>query len=218
MHAYIKIITFAIILSCIPTMGSAQIGYQVSLLNTATGEPRANVTVNARVEITDSKDNILFSGTQQATSNDFGVLQLTVGDADTFSKADTGNMPFFISVTVDGMLIGKSQILSVPVAEVANKLKSSFTMDDLLGTWSNIGDLYNDKNSNKYVFYENGTAEFIEDYPNYKSTMPYNYEIEGNTIYLYYNDTTMKEPLGFKGIIRFVNGDLYTGGGVYRKQ
>lgn len=124
MHAYIKIITFAIILSCIPTMGSAQIGYQVSLLNTATGEPRANVTVNARVEITDSKDNILFSGTQQATSNDFGVLQLTVGDADTFSKADTGNMPFFISVTVDGMLIGKSQILSVPVAEVANKLKS----------------------------------------------------------------------------------------------
>lgn len=107
---------------------AAQVGYQVSLLNTATGEPRANTAVNAKVEITDSQDNIIFSGTQKATSNDFGVLQLTVGDAETFSKADTGKMPFFISVTVDGLLIGKSQILSVPVAEVANKVKYCILM------------------------------------------------------------------------------------------
>ena len=129
-----QIISFAALLTA--TVSSAQVGYQVSLLNTATGEPRANTTVNAKVEITDSQDNIIFSGTQQATSNDFGVLQLSVGDVDTFNKADTGKMPFFISVTVDGLLIGKSQILSVPVAEVANRMKSSFTMDDLLGTWA----------------------------------------------------------------------------------
>ena len=129
-----QIISFAALLTA--TVSSAQVGYQVSLLNTATGEPRANTTVNAKVEITDSQDNVIFSGTQQATSNDFGVLQLSVGDADTFNKADTGKMPFFISVTVDGLLIGKSQILSVPVAEVANRMKSSFTMDDLLGTWA----------------------------------------------------------------------------------
>lgn len=114
---------------------AAQVGYQVSLLNTATGEPRANTAVNAKVEITDSQENIIFSGTQKATSNDFGVLQLTVGDAETFSKADTSKMPFFISVTVDGLLIGKSQILSVPVAEVANKVKSTFSIDELVGTW-----------------------------------------------------------------------------------
>ena len=203
MHAYIKIITFAIILSCIPTMGSAQIGYQVSLLNTATGEPRANVTVNARVEITDSKDNILFSGTQQATSNDFGVLQLTVGDADTFSKADTGNMPFFISVTVDGMLIGKSQILSVPVAEVANKLKSSFTIDDLLGTWGNVNDNYNAKNSRMYVFYKNGTVDYIEKEYDGTYTDSYNYEIDGNNIYIYDNH-------GLQSRIRFIKGAIYS--------
>ena len=122
-----------LLLSFITTMiagaAAAQVGYQVSLLNTATGEPRANTAVNAKVEITDSQDNIIFSGTQKATSNDFGVLQLTVGDAETFSKADTGKMPFFISVTVDGLLIGKSQILSVPVAEVANKVKSTFSLE-----------------------------------------------------------------------------------------
>lgn len=211
MHAYIKIITFAIILSCIPTMGSAQIGYQVSLLNTATGEPRANVTVNARVEITDSKDNILFSGTQQATSNDFGVLQLTVGDADTFSKADTGNMPFFISVTVDGMLIGKSQILSVPVAEVANKLKSSFTMDDLLGTWGNIDDNYHAKNSQMYVFYKNGTVDSIlKDYDG-TYTDSYNYEIDGNNIYIYDNH-------GLQSRIRFIKGAIYSESYEFSKQ
>lgn len=211
MHAYIKIITFAIILSCIPTMGSAQIGYQVSLLNTATGEPRANVTVNARVKITDSKDNILFSGTQQATSNDFGVLQLTVGDADTFSKADTGNMPFFISVTVDGMLIGKSQILSVPVAEVANKLKSSFTIDDLLGTWGNVNDNYNAKNSRMYVFYKNGTVDYIEKEYDGTYTDSYNYEIDGNNIYIYDNH-------GLQSRIRFIKGAIYSESYEFSKQ
>lgn len=211
MHAYIKIITFAIILSCIPTMGSAQIGYQVSLLNTATGEPRANVTVNVRVEITDSKDNILFSGTQQATSNDFGVLQLTVGDADTFSKADTGNMPFFISVTVDGMLIGKSQILSVPVAEVANKLKSSFTIDDLLGTWGNVNDNYNAKNSRMYVFYKNGTVDYIEKEYDGTYTDSYNYEIDGNNIYIYDNH-------GLQSRIRFIKGAIYSESYEFSKQ
>ena len=75
-----------LLLSFITTMiagaAAAQVGYQVSLLNTATGEPRANTAVNAKVEITDSQENIIFSGTQKATSNDFGVLQLTVGDAE----------------------------------------------------------------------------------------------------------------------------------------
>lgn len=183
----------------------------MSLLNTATGEPRANVTVNARVEITDSKDNILFSGTQQATSNDFGVLQLTVGDADTFSKADTGNMPFFISVTVDGMLIGKSQILSVPVAEVANKLKSSFTMDDLLGTWGNIDDNYHAKNSQMYVFYKNGTVDSIlKDYDG-TYTDSYNYEIDGNNIYIYDNH-------GLQSRIRFIKGAIYSESYEFSKQ
>ena len=63
------------------------------------------------------------------------MLSLAVGNADTFQKVDTGKMPLFISVSVDGTLIGKTQILSVPMAEVASKLKSSFTKEDLLGTW-----------------------------------------------------------------------------------
>ncbi len=204
MRTYIRTITFAAMLSCIASAASAQVGYQVSLLNTATGEPRANTTVNAKVEITDSQDNVIFSGTQQATSNDFGVLQLSVGDVDTFNKADTGKMPFFISVTVDGLLIGKSQILSVPVAEVANRMKSSFTMDDLLGTWAYYK---NSTNWNFYsTFYDNGTMTVNGNSEGNISTDSYNYEIEGNSIFAYTDKLD-----GMKTIrMKFIEGVLYS--------
>ena len=95
-------------LFCIATSftAKAQIGYQVSLLNTATGEPRTNVTVNAAVTITDSKGGVIYSGSQSATSNDFGVLSLTVGNANTFKNVDFSKLPFFIQVSVDGKMIG----------------------------------------------------------------------------------------------------------------
>ena len=159
----------------------AQVGYQVSLLNTATGEPRANVTVNAQVTITDSHNKTIYSGTQKATSNDFGVLSLTVGDANTFAEAGTSKWPLFISVTVDGTLIGKSQILSVPIAEVANNLKSSFTKEDLIGTWVYYD--YDGNISEKYIFKENGEVEnvYVLGEYHYKGE----YEIVGNNIYLF---------------------------------
>ena len=178
-----------LLLSFITTMiagaAAAQVGYQVSLLNTATGEPRANTAVNAKVEITDSQDNIIFSGTQKATSNDFGVLQLTVGDAETFSKADTGKMPFFISVTVDGLLIGKSQILSVPVAEVANKVKSTFSLDELVGTW--VFKAPDEETIFIFIFNKDMTKTYS--YGDYQGEILYSddylYEIDGNTVYCY---------------------------------
>ncbi len=101
--------------------GSAQIGYQVSLLNNATGEARANERVKVTVKITDSDGNIVCEENKNETSNDFGVVSMSVGDSDTFSNADWTKLPFFIEASVDGRLIGKSQLLSVPVAEYAKK-------------------------------------------------------------------------------------------------
>ena len=181
-----KIITSAFIalaLAIACTTAQAQIGYQVSLLNTATGEPRANVTVNAQVTITDSQDNTIYSGSQQATTNDFGVLSLAVGDASTFDNADTGKMPFFISVSVDGTLIGRSQILNVPVAEVANRLKSSFTKEDLVGTWKYTSRWNNSSltfNTDIMTVYsEQIDAQGI---PYEQHTTEYTYKIEGDWI------------------------------------
>ena len=113
----------------------AQIGYQVALLTTATGQPRAGETVNATVTLTNKESTVIYTGTQKATTNDFGILSLTIGDADTFKNVDWSKLPLYISVSVDGVLIGKSQVLSVPVAETAKSVAPAFDLNDLLGTW-----------------------------------------------------------------------------------
>lgn len=183
-----KNILFCIIvcaLSLITTTSHAQIGYQVSLLNTATGEPRAGVTVNATVTITDSSNKVVYTGTQQATSNDFGVLSLSVGNSDTFSKADYSKLPFFIEVSVDGTLIGKSQILSVPVAEYAKKT-GELTKEKLVGTWTLRSNYYEGRYMEEiYIFFANGTFNYVFiNYGDVEPTQYGEYMIDGNYILL----------------------------------
>ena len=135
----VKIFIFSLFGLLLHVDMQAQIGYQVSLLNSATGEPRANVLVEAEVTITNSDDEEIYKGTQRATSNDFGVIQLTVGNQSTFKDVDWSKLPFFIEVSVDGTVIGKSQILTVPIAEAAKYLAPGIDIDDLVGTWKCVG-------------------------------------------------------------------------------
>lgn len=192
------------------------------MLNTATGEPRANVTVNAQVTITDSQGKTVCSETKRVTSNDFGVLSLTVGKEDTFKNADSGALPFFIEVSVDGKLIGKSQILSVPMAEIAGKLKSSFTKEDLLGTWKWRYVFDTGWEEHFLSFRHDNTGTLVEralysDSQLFEEVYEFEYEIEGNTIFIYdvgvgeYNDCDA---------YRWRNGALYAvdHGNCYRKQ
>ena len=116
----------------------AQIGYQVSLLNTATGEPRVNENVEVIIEITDSEGTSICKEAKNTTTNDFGVLSLQVGNATTFENADWSKLPFYVSATVDDILVGKSQILNVPVAEAAKTLVGSISKSDIVGEWKAI--------------------------------------------------------------------------------
>jgi hypothetical protein len=112
----------------------AQVGYQISLLNTATGVPRSNETVTVSVSLSNNANEVFYSETKSATTNDFGVLSLTIGNADTFKEVDLSKMPFFIEVTANGVMIGKSQMLSVPVAEVAKRV-APIKIEDVVGVW-----------------------------------------------------------------------------------
>ena len=183
----------------------AQIGYQVSLLNSATGEPRANVSVEAEVTITNSDAGIIYKGTQRATSNDFGVIQLTVGNQSTFKDVDWSKLPFFIEVSVDGTVIGKSQILTVPIAEAAKYLAPGIDIDDLVGTWS-----YGDGNYvRQIVFSKDGKGIRSEKKGDYVDSEDFSYDIEGKNIYVCSN--TELETLHYQ------NGALY-GDVKYTKQ
>ena len=188
-----------------PLVSFAQIGYQVSLLNASTGEPRANVSVEAEVTITNSDDEEIYKGTQRATSNDFGVIQLTVGNQSTFKDVDWSKLPFFIEVSVDGTVIGKSQILTVPIAEAAKDLAPGIDIDDLVGTWS-----YGDGNYvRQIVFSKDGTGIRTEKKGEYVDSEDFSCDIEGKNIYVCSN--TELETLHYQ------NGALY-GDVKYTKQ
>ena len=188
-----------------PYVSYAQIGYQVSLLNKTTGKPRANVTVDAKVTITNSDDEEIYKGTQRATSNDLGVVQLKVGNQGTFKDVNWNKLPFFIEVSVDGTVIGKSQILTVPIAEAAKYLAPGIDIDDLVGTWS-----YGDGNYvRQIVFSKDGKDIRTEKKGDYVDSEDFSCDIEGKNIYICTN--TDLETLHYK------NGALY-GDVKYTKQ
>ena len=177
-----------------PLVSFAQIGYQVSLLNASTGEPRANVSVEAEVTITNSDDEEIYKGTQRATSNDFGVIQLTVGNQSTFKDVNWNKLPFFIEVSVDGTVIGKSQILTVPIAEAAKYLAPGIDIDDLVGTWSwksYYGEVYS------FTFRRDfsGTLNAKD------GEEQFTYEIEGKNLMIYYSDRMSR--------LRYHKGKIY---------
>ena len=177
-----------------PLVSFAQIGYQVSLLNASTGEPRANVSVEAEVTITNSDGEEIYKGTQRATSNDFGVIQLTVGNQSTFKDVDWSKLPFFIEVSVDGTVIGKSQILTVPIAEAAKYLAPGIDIDDLVGTWS-----WN--SSYGYVYSFTFRSDFSGTLNAKDGEEQFTYEIEGKNLMIYYSDRMSR--------LRYHKGKIY---------
>lgn len=199
-------ILFSFILFIVSQQTNAQIGYQVSLLNSATGEPRAGETVNVSITLTNSANATIYSQTQSATTNDFGILSLAIGNANTFNNVDWSRLPFFISAYVDGKLIGRSQILTVPVAEYAKKTKYAqysgtadyahktgvLTKALLEGTW--IGGSY------AYTFdADSNCVQTFHDNPSYVNRLKYS--IDGNHVYVYNNKD--KEE-GFVNILHYI--------------
>lgn len=110
------LILFLAILSSFSTI-KAQIGYQVAVVDQSTGKPKANKTVGIKVEILNSEGTIIVSKSQNATTNDFGIVSVQVGNDETFQNIDWNKLPLWVSATVDGVDVGKTQVLTVPVAE-----------------------------------------------------------------------------------------------------
>ncbi len=165
---------------------SAQVGYQVTLLDTATGEPRANESVSVSLSITDASGSAIFSGNQNATTDNFGILSLEVGNANTFENANWNNMPFYISATVDGVMIGKSQILSVPIAEHA-KHTGKLSKEILTGQWS-----YNAENYTcRVTFNKNGQCTYWNNAYIEPDSKSGTYEIDGNFVTMFFGNISL---------------------------
>ena len=178
------------------TTAQAQIGYQISLLNTATGEPRANENITVTATITNSAGQMIYTTNQQARTNDFGVLSLSIGNAGTFENVDFTKLPFYIEVTANGVQIGKSQILTVPIAEAAKKLVP-MDKNKIVGTWRGGEDFI----TTVITFNQSGTGRWTSSLGESTTSFDISWEIDGQNIYIY----TPQEL----HILRLHNGALY---------
>lgn len=216
---HLKKIFIASVFAAVSQMSWAQIGYQVSLLNSATGEPRANETVSVFVQITNSVGESIYGQTQSATTNDFGILSLAIGNANMFNNVDWSKRPLFISATVDGKFLGKTQILTVPVAgyarnssyaELANYADTAsyarttgVLKNKIVGTW-NTGSYH--ALPRTFIFSDGGTYKSIHSEGTYEEG---NYFVDGNHLYCHDPDNYVSVFHYFPETKVLIKGDSY---------
>jgi len=99
-----------------------------AVVRDANGNAKANTNFSIYIEILQGSlnGNVVFSETQTKTSNSTGVITLQVGSSNSagFSSIDWSNAPFFIRISVDGIVMGTNQLLSVPYALYSRKAES----------------------------------------------------------------------------------------------
>jgi uncharacterized protein (TIGR02145 family) len=109
------------------------------------GTIMANSTVAVQVEILQgaADGSAVLSETHNTTTNNFGLLNLEIGSIETADMAliNWANGPYFVRITINGTVMGTSQLLSVPFAEYAMSANNATTADNVFS--GDYGDLTN---------------------------------------------------------------------------
>ncbi|WP_321376296.1 hypothetical protein [uncultured Draconibacterium sp.] len=105
-----------------------------AVLRDASGNTLANQDVEIEIKlIQDTVTNVsLFSETHSVTTNEFGLVNLQIGSVNSveMETIDWSTGPYFIEVSVNGTLMGTSQLLSVPFAMHAVTVENDKVEDD----------------------------------------------------------------------------------------
>ena len=111
------VLSFSMLVAGILAQAPDYFHYQAVLRN-QNGSPMANRNVTIQVDLL--RDHIegpsIYLESQEVMTNALGIVVLKIGDTDFFSEIDWENGPYFMSITVDGIHLGTSQLLSVPYA------------------------------------------------------------------------------------------------------
>jgi len=153
-----KIFILALVLSLSGTMIGqvpASFKYQ-AVLRDIRGNIEANTAANIIIDILQgsASGSAVYSETHSVTTDGFGLINLELGNG----TATVGSMSainwntgiYFVRVTVDGVVMGTSQLLSVPYALFSAKSANGFS--------GNYNDLINKPLSNGTVTNVSGTA------------------------------------------------------------
>ena len=92
--------------------------YQAILRN-SDGTALANETVSLQISIINEQGVSSYQEMHNVVTNEFGYANVIVGDgssSDDLSSVDWAKGPYFLEITVNGVAMGSSQLLSVPYA------------------------------------------------------------------------------------------------------
>jgi hypothetical protein len=117
----IIVLLFLVILSANTLYSQAPAGFNYqAILRDASGAVKSNTDLNIDVAII--KGNIsgsnVFNEGHSVSTNDQGLVNLVIGSVNTedFEAINWAEGPYFIRITVDGVELGTSQLMSVPYA------------------------------------------------------------------------------------------------------
>jgi uncharacterized protein (TIGR02145 family) len=129
--------SFIIMFSCVFGQVPQSFNYQAVLRDSA-GQiiPSQNVAVEISIFKGSTEGTVVFSETHITETTEFGLINLQIGSVESLSGVSWNDDIYFIGVSVDGELMGTSQLLSVPFALHAKTSADSFSGDytDLINT------------------------------------------------------------------------------------
>ncbi len=133
MKTTITSLIFVIVTLCTFAQTPQSFNYQ-AVLRDASGNILANQNIEIQVDILQgsASGSAILSETHSTTTNNFGLVNLTVGSISStdLSNIDWTDGPFFIQISVDGTIMGTSQLLSVPFAMHAITVENDAVEDD----------------------------------------------------------------------------------------
>jgi uncharacterized protein (TIGR02145 family) len=111
--------------------------YQAVLRDDA-GQPMQSEAVTLEIGIlkNSAEGELVFSETFQTQTSDLGLINLQIGSTSSLEGIDWSAGTYFIRVSLDGTVMGTTQLLSVPFALHANTSADAFSGDylDLVNT------------------------------------------------------------------------------------
>ena len=103
---------------------------------------KKNQSVSIDFEILDASNVAVYSESHTATTNDYGLVNLVIGQgttSDDFSAIDWGNGTYSVNVNIDGTDMGTSQLWSVPYATYASNGITQAQADSITANTAKTG-------------------------------------------------------------------------------
>jgi uncharacterized protein (TIGR02145 family) len=105
-----------------------------------------NVSLEIAIRKGSESGTIVFSETHNTSTNEFGLVNLQIGSIQSLASVNFSEDSYFLEMSVNGTVMGSSQLLSVPFAIHANTSADAFSGDynDLLNLPNLFSGDYND--------------------------------------------------------------------------